>query len=96
MVKIEHEDNGIKGSFVIYVDNKFAGKIRYLWEGNSKFIINHTGIEKEFTRRGLAKQLILKAIEFARANNLKIVPLCSYAKRIFDNDSSLNDVLYIE
>ena len=66
----------------------------YIWAGNTKFIIDHTGIEEKFVGKGLGKQLIMKAIDFARIKGLKILPLCPFAKKVFDADSSLYDVKF--
>lgn len=48
MTKIQQEDNGKKGRFVIYENDEFAGELTYTWAGKSKFIIDHTGVEKQF------------------------------------------------
>lgn len=93
MTKIEQEDNGKKGRFIIYQNNKFAGEMTYTWAGKEKFIIDHTGVEEKFSGQGFAKQLVMESIKFARKNNLKIVPLCSFVKSRFDKDKSLGDVL---
>jgi uncharacterized protein len=92
MINIEREDNGKKGRFVIYVDDEFAGEMTYVWAGESRFIIDHTGIEENFGGRGLGKQMVMKAVEYARNNNLKILPLCPFAKKVFDTEEGIQDV----
>ena len=92
MINIEREDNGKKGRFVVYEDDEFAGEMTYVWAGQSRFIIDHTGVEASFTGRGLGKQLVMKAVEYARNNGLKILPLCPYAKQVFDRESEIQDV----
>lgn len=93
MTKIEREDNGKKGRFVIYKENEFAGELTFTWAGEEKFIIDHTEVEEKFRENGFAKQLVMEAVAHARKNNLKIIPLCPYAKSRFDKDKSMNDVL---
>ena len=51
-------------------------------------------LKKKFVGKGLGKQLIMKAIDFARIKGLKILPLCPFAKKVFDADSSLYDVKF--
>ena len=92
MTRIEQEDNGKKGRFVIYEKDTFAGEMTYTWAGDTKFIIDHTGVDEKFAGKGLGKKLVLKAVDFARIKGLKILPLCPFAKKVFDADSSLNDV----
>lgn len=93
MTKIEREDNGKKGRFVIYSDGQEAGEMTFTWAGENKFIIDHTGIKKAFEGKGLAKELVMAGVEFARKEDLKIIPLCPYAKSRFDRDKEIQDVL---
>lgn len=94
MTKIEREDNGKKGRWVIYEDENEAGEMTFTWAGESKFIIDHTGVNENYNGKGYGKQLVMEAIDFARQNNLKIIPLCPYAKKVMDKDSSTNDVRF--
>lgn len=94
MTNIVHQDDGKKGKFEIYENDVFAGEIQYTWAGNDKFIIDHTEINKEFGGKGYGKKLILKTIEFAREKGLKVLPLCTYAKKVMDEDSSTEDVRF--
>jgi len=93
MAKIEREDNGKKGRFIIYENDEFAGEMTYTWADKEKFIIDHTSVEEKFGGRGFAKQLVMEGVAYARKNNLKIIPLCPYTKSRFDKDKSLGDVL---
>jgi predicted GNAT family acetyltransferase len=77
---------------VIYVNDEFAGEMTYVWAGTSKFIIDHTGVEGSFSGRGLGRQLVMKAVEYARNNAVKILPLCPFAKKVFDKEASIQDV----
>lgn len=92
MVKIETEDNGKKGRFVLLEDGKEAGKMTFNWDGKSKIIIDHTLVDKEYGGKGYAKQLMSKAVAFAREKNVKIVPVCSFVEAMFEKDASLKDV----
>lgn len=93
MAAIKLEDNGKKGRFIIYQDEILAGEMTFTWAGKEKFIIDHTEVEEEFGGQGLAKKLVLAGVEYARKNNLKIIPLCPYAKSQFDRNPALRDVL---
>jgi len=94
MTKIERDDNGKKGRFIIYENGEEAGEMTYTWAGENKFIIDHTGVEERFGGKGYGKQLVMKAVEFAREKEVKILPLCPYAKKVFDSDDGLNDVRF--
>lgn len=92
MVRIQHEENLPKGRFVIYENEDFAGEMTYSWAGEEFFIIDHTLVEEKFGGKGYARQLVMSAVDFAREKNVKILPLCTYAKRVFDTEDEIIDV----
>ena len=94
MTKIVQEDDGKKGRFVIYEDDEYAGEMTYTWAGETRFIIDHTVVEEKFGGKGFGKKLVMKAVELAQENNIKIMPLCTYAKKVFDKDESLNNIRF--
>lgn len=92
-MKIERKDDGKKGEFTAISEGEKAGLMTYVWTGEDKFIIDHTEVESEFSGQGVGKKLVMAAVEFARENKLKIIPLCPYAKSVFDKSQELHDVL---
>ncbi|MCF1191025.1 N-acetyltransferase [Mangrovimonas sp. AS39] len=94
MATIEREETGSKGRFVIYEDGVFAGEMTYTWAGSNKFIIDHTSIEPGFSGKGFGKRMVLEAVEMARKQNVKILPLCPFAKAEFDKNKSIADVRF--
>ncbi|TDU34318.1 hypothetical protein BXY82_2985 [Gelidibacter sediminis] len=93
MTKIEREDNGKKGRFVIYDNDEAAGEMTFTWAGKEKFIIDHTEVDPKFEGKGYAKQLVMAGVDYARDTDSKIIPLCPYAKARFDRDENIRDVL---
>ena len=83
-----------KGYFEAVEDGKEAGKMTYTWAGDSKFIIDHTEVNEEFNGKGVGKKLVMTAVDYARNNNLKIIPLCPFAKSVFDKTEDIRDVLF--
>lgn len=87
--------NDIKrGYFEALEDGKEAGKMTYTWAGDSKFIIDHTEVSPDFNGKGVGKKLVMASVDYARANNLKIIPLCPFAKSVFDKVEEIRDVLF--
>lgn len=93
-VRIEREENGNKGRFVIYEQNEYAGEMTYVWAGPSKFIIDHTSVEQKFGGKNFGHMMLLEAVGFAREKKVKILPLCPFAKARFAKDNSIADVKY--
>ena len=57
------------------------------------WIISHTGVEPAYEGKGIARKLVLKVIEAARAKGVKILPVCSYAKKLMTGKEDFKDVL---
>lgn len=57
------------------------------------FIIDHTDVADDYRGQGVGHKLLDAVVDFARNNQIKIIPLCPYAKSVFDKDPSIRDVL---
>ena len=53
---------------------------------NNKWYITHTIVNELFGGMGIAKKLVQIIVEEARRNNIKIIPICSYAKKMLENE----------
>jgi predicted GNAT family acetyltransferase len=82
-----------KGFFKAEEAGKEAGRMTYSWAGKERFIIDHTEVNPEFKGKNVGKQLVLAAVDFARDNKIKILPLCPFAKSVFDKMPEIRDVL---
>ncbi len=93
-MEILQENDSKKGFFKAEEEGKEAGLMTYSWAGTDKFIIDHTEVDPSFKGRSVGLQLVLKAVDFAREKQLKIMPLCPFAKSVFDKREDLRDVLF--
>ncbi|MCT1531281.1 N-acetyltransferase [Sphingobacterium daejeonense] len=91
---VKHEQSDNKGAFFAEEDGKRIGEMTYSKAGTGKIIIDHTEVDPEEKGKGIGSVLLEKAVEFARDNNLKILPLCPFAKAQFDRDVNIRDVLF--
>ncbi|MBK8603256.1 MAG: N-acetyltransferase [Saprospiraceae bacterium] len=92
-MEVTRNDNGSTGSFVAFDSGMEAGTMTYKWDGEDIFIIEHTEVNEAFSGRGVGKKLLMAAVEFARENNKKINPVCSFAKSMFEKIEAIRDVL---
>lgn len=90
-MEITHFDDGKKGHFKATEGDIQAGLMTYVLAGDDKFIIEHTVGNPDF--KGIGMKLLDKAVAFAREKNLKIIPLCPFAKKMFDRKEEIRDVL---
>ncbi|HQE33951.1 MAG TPA: GNAT family N-acetyltransferase [Flavobacterium alvei] len=87
------EINGSKGYFYVSVNGKQEGKMTFVFAGNDKIIIDHTEVNPGNNGKGYGKKMVAKAVEYAREKNIKIIPLCPFAKKVFDKTPEFRDVL---
>lgn len=92
-MKVERINDANKGFFRAVEDEHQAGLMTYTWAGTDKFIIDHTEVNPDFSGKGVGKMMVMDAVDFARANNIKIIPLCPFAKSVFDKEPEIRDVL---
>jgi predicted GNAT family acetyltransferase/uncharacterized Fe-S cluster protein YjdI len=90
---IRHENDEKQGIFVAIRDDIQIGLMTYIWIESKKFVINHTEVDPDFEGTGIGKKLVYAAVDYARENELKIIPMCSFAKALFNKDSGIRDVL---
>lgn len=93
-MKIEQINESKKGYFLATDDGTEAGRMYYTWAGEDKFIIDHTEVLPAFKGKNVGKQLVMEAVKTARDNKLKIMPLCPFAKSVFDKMPEIGDVLF--
>lgn len=92
-MEIKQKDNGKSGMFYIETDGELAAHMTYTWAGEDRITINHTEVKEMLKGKGAGKQLVAKSVAFAREKGIKIVPLCSFAKKVFDTVKEFKDVL---
>ena len=94
-MNIDHIQENIKSGYFTATQNQSeAGRITYVIQEETKLIIDHTEVSNAYGGRGLGKKLVFAVAEYARANNFKILPVCSFAKAVFDKTPEIQDVLF--
>jgi predicted GNAT family acetyltransferase len=56
-------------------------------------IIDHTEVDELLRGTGASKRLVAAAVEWARAEKVKLLPLCPFARHVFDKTPEYADVL---
>jgi len=91
--EVQLEINDRKGFFHIDVNGKTEAKMTFVFAGPDKIIIDHTEVNEGNNGKGYGKKMVAKAVEYAREKNIKIIPLCPFAKKVFDKTPEFRDVL---
>ncbi len=92
MMQIQHDEHGRKGAFFIDEDGEWIAELTYL-KANGILTIDHTEIAERLRGEGIGQDMVKAAVEYARANDLKINAVCPYAKKIIEETPELKDVL---
>ena len=81
---IKQKQESSKCSFYVEENEIILAEITYSMAGDSLMIIDHTEVSDELRGKNVGYQLVHTAVEYARANHIKILPLCPFAKSVFD------------
>lgn len=94
-MSIQQIDDNKHGVFKLFNGETVVAEMAYTWAGDTMLIIDHTDVSDQFRGQGLGRKLLNELVAFARGRNIKVIPLCPFAKSVFDKDLSIHDVLKI-
>ena len=90
---IQREESGTRGTFHADGPGGRLGTLTYSRTTPTLIIIDHTDVSDLARGTGLGRRLVDAAVAWARETGTMIIPLCPYARSVFDRDPSLADVL---
>jgi len=82
-METKQRDNGTKGAFYIEMAGKEEALMTYSHAGADKLIIDHTEVSDKLKGQGIGYKLVEAAVDYLRANHLKVIPLCPFANAVF-------------
>lgn len=89
---IQHKENDNRGIFLMESEEGVISQLTYSINDKNTITIDHTETKRELEGQGLAAKLVAHTVDFARANNIKVIPLCPYAEIKFDQHPEYADV----
>lgn len=83
------------GGFITLNDNsEEIGRLTYtIFPEDQKLIISFVLVHPQFEGKGMGKRLVDEAIRFARENQWRIYPHCSYARSVMTRMNDVDDIL---
>lgn len=93
MMEIQHQENQQKGKFFYEENGQQLAEMTYTYAGNDKIIIDHTEVDDSLRGQGVGYKLVEASVQFARENNISILPLCPFANAVFRKKKEYSDVL---
>lgn len=88
-MQINHDP--ASGRFSTQLDGHEAELVYRRQEG--RLVIDHTGVPQAIGGRGVAGALVRAALDYARAEGLRVVPLCSYSAEYIQRHPEYADLV---
>ena len=96
MLTIKHTETERNGRFEAWFDDVQVGELTYQRTTLERMIIDHTRVFEGFEGKGIARQLVMATVDFARQNGRTIVPICSYARNVLTRTDEYMDIRRVE
>ena len=91
--EVTHAASGHRGAFAFEIDGKRLAEMTYSIAGDDTVIIQHTDVDASLRGTGAGKKLLTALVDWARAEQKKIIPLCPFAKSVLEKTPEFQDVL---
>ena len=89
---IQLEENETKGEFYVEMNGNRVAKMTFTKAG-PRIIIDHTEVSDILKGQNAGKQLVGAVVRYAREHQIKVLPLCPFAKSVFQKVKEYQDVL---
>ena len=90
---IQREEKDHRGAFFIAGEGHRLAELTFSATPDHKLVIlDHTEVSDSLRGQGVARKLVEAAVDWARLTNVKLLPLCPFAKAIFDREPQFADV----
>lgn len=92
-------ESDTKGVFSMYAPKEGhdvpvkSGEMTFSKAGNGIWIFDHVEVTADMKGTGAASALVKHGVEMARTRDVKVIPLCPYAKAQFKRHTDYHDVL---
>jgi len=87
---VSHRETAKRGRF----DIGEGAEMTYSRPSPGILKVNHTLVDQRHRGKGLAQQLYHSLVEFARANERKVIPVCTFVEAMFRQNPADADVLH--
>ena len=89
---ILHREDKNEGVFYIEENGEALAEMVYKKE-QGIMIIQHTEVDDSLRGKNIGFQLVEQGVNYAREAQLKIVPLCTFAKKVIERNKQFADIL---
>lgn len=90
--EIKHKEDEGHGMFFIEDEQGMASEMTYTKRENNIMAINHTETRGDLRGKNLASLILAHVVNYARDNNFKIDPLCSFVAAKFKHNQEYQEL----
>ena len=95
-MEIKNEVLEKTGRFYIEKHNDILAEMIYQFPDKNTLLIVHTEVDESLEGKGIGKQLVAEAVEYARNNRLRLSATCTFAKKVLSRSKQYADVYNAE
>ena len=94
VIEIELQETGDAGRYTALVQGREeAGDLTYRKEDRATVIAEHTWVSPSQRGQGVAEALVKRLMDDARANGFRVVPRCSYVRKLAARHPEWDDLI---
>ena len=93
VITVTREESSGAQAFVLHVDGDRLGSLEFARPEAGVLRIDYVEVAPELRGTGLGRQLVEAAVDWARAENMKVVPICGYARAVIARDPAMSQLL---
>jgi predicted GNAT family acetyltransferase len=92
-ISVQVEQKAHRGAFFVEREGQRLAELTFSATPDGKLVIlDHTEVSDSLRGQGIARKLVEAAVAWARRTNVKLMPLCPFAKAVFDREPEFGDV----
>jgi predicted GNAT family acetyltransferase len=93
-ITITRSEDASRGRYEARVAGREGvGELTYVRKAGKELVADHTGVDDSLRGTGVGKALVERLVADARSEQLKIVPLCSFVRALFQRHPEWSDVM---
>jgi len=88
---LEIQHNKERRRFFTFIEGREA-YMTYMNDGDNVLIFDHTYVPFSLRGQNIAAKIVRHALDYARENNFKVVPSCSYVRAYIEKNKQYGDL----
>ena len=91
-MELEVQHNKERKRFFTFIEGREA-YLSYVNDNDNILIFDHTYVPFNLRGRGIAAKIVGYALRYAKENNFKVIPSCSYVRVFIERNKQFSDLV---